>query len=51
MLSPQEVAIIRAEIERLENARKGFSDGSIQKLIDDWIEEQKRKLAADSNSK
>lgn len=50
MLSPQEVAIIRAEIERLEKARKEFTDGSIQRLIDDWIEEQRRKLAAGNNS-
>jgi len=51
MLSPQEVAIIRAEIERLEKVRKEFDDGSIQRMIDDWIEDERRKLVAGDNSK
>ena len=44
MLSPGEIAKIRAEIKRLENAHDKCSDGGIQKLIEDWIKEQKQKL-------
>jgi hypothetical protein len=51
MLSPEEVAMIRTEIERLEKARRAFPDGSVQTMIDEWIEEQKRKLIDDNNSK
>ncbi len=47
MLSPEEVAMIEAEIERLEKARKAFPDGSVQTMIDEWIDEQKRKLIQD----
>lgn len=50
MLSPEEVAMIEAEIERLEKARKAFPDGSVQTMIDEWIDEQKRKLIQDKNS-
>lgn len=46
MLSQQEVVMIRAEIERLEKVRKEFTDDSIPRLIDDWIEEERRKLEA-----
>jgi hypothetical protein len=44
VLSPGEVATIKAEIEKLEKARRECNDGGIQKRIDDWIEEQKKKL-------
>jgi hypothetical protein len=44
MLSRGDVAIIRAEIERLEKARRECTDTSLQKRIDTWIEEQKQKL-------
>ena len=44
MLTPGEIAQIKAEIERLEKARKECFDGGIRKRIDFWIEEQKRKL-------
>ncbi len=47
MLPQEEVEKIRAEIERLENARKVCTDSGIQKLIDFWIEEQKRMLPPD----
>jgi hypothetical protein len=50
MLSPEEVAMIEAEIERLEKARKAFPDGSVQTMIDEWNDEQKRKLIQDKNS-
>jgi len=44
MLSPGEVAVIKAEIEKLEKARRECNDGGIRKRIDAWIEEQKKKL-------
>jgi hypothetical protein len=44
MRSREEVAKIRAEIERLEAARAESNDGGIRKSIDAWIEEQKKKL-------
>jgi hypothetical protein len=46
MLSPGEIAIIKAEIKRLEEARKDCTDGGIRQQIDVWIEEQKKKLAS-----
>jgi hypothetical protein len=46
MLSPGEVAIIRAEIERLEKALKECTDSGIQDRIKRWIEEEKEKLRA-----
>ena len=47
MLSREEVAKIRAEIERLEKAREDCNDGGIRKSIDSWIEEQKEKLISE----
>jgi len=49
MLSRGDVAIIKAEVDRLEKVRKECS--GIQERIDVWIEEQKRKLVAGKNSK
>jgi hypothetical protein len=43
VLTPGEVAVIKAEIERLTKARRDCNDGGIQRQIDDWIEEQKKK--------
>lgn len=49
MLSPGDVAIIRAEIDRLEKARRECIDGGLPKQIEVWIDQQKRKLiSADS---
>jgi hypothetical protein len=45
MLSPEDVVRIRAEIERLEEARKWFNDSGILKQIDLWIADEKKKLA------
>ena len=46
MLSEDEdAAQIRAEIERLEEARKRFNDSGILKQIDIWIADEKKKLA------
>ncbi len=47
MLSQGEVAIIRAEIERLEKALRECTDGGIRDRIKAWIEEEKKKLLAD----
>jgi hypothetical protein len=46
MLSRGDVATIRAEIERLEKALKGCTDGGIRDRIERWIEEEKKKLLA-----
>jgi hypothetical protein len=40
------VALIRAEIERLEKALKECTDGGIRDRIKRWIEEEKKKLLA-----
>ena len=45
MLSPGAKAQIKAEIERLEQARKDCSDVGIQKVIDGWIADLKKALA------
>ncbi len=47
MLSPGEIAQIRAEIKRLEKARDECTDGGIRKRIEAWIEEQKQKLESE----
>jgi hypothetical protein len=49
MLTPKEVAIIKAEIDRLERAHKDCSDSGLTKWIEAAIEEQKMKLASDNN--
>jgi hypothetical protein len=51
MLSAGEIAIIVAEIKRLEKARKDCRDRGIQKQIDVWIEAQKQKLASENHPK
>jgi hypothetical protein len=38
MLSSVEIAKIRAEIKRLENARDKCNDGGIRTRIEGWIE-------------
>jgi hypothetical protein len=49
MLSRGEVAIIKAEIERLEKALKDCTDGGIRDRIKAWIEEEKKKLVGDDS--
>jgi hypothetical protein len=49
MLSPGDRAIIKAEIERLQKAQRECTDSGIRRKIDVWIEEQKQKLALDTN--
>jgi hypothetical protein len=39
MLSPGEIAKIRADIERLERAGDQCADTGIRQLIEAWIEE------------
>jgi len=48
MLKPEEVAVINAEIDRLERALKDCSDSGLRKWIEAAIEKQKqkRKLAS-----
>ena len=46
MLSPGEIASIRNEIKRLEEAREKCNDGGVRKQIEAWIKEQKQKLAS-----
>lgn len=50
MISRDEAAVIRSEIERLQKARNECADSGVQKRIDAWIEEQKRKLASKDTS-
>jgi hypothetical protein len=50
MLSREQIATIKAEIQRLEEARNLSTDSGIQKQIDVWIEQQKKKLSG-SNPK
>ena len=44
MLSPEEIAKIKATIEKLEKFRDNCADTGIRKLIEEWIEDQKKKL-------
>jgi hypothetical protein len=44
MLSPGDIASIKAEIKRLEKARRECNDSGIQKQIEAWIEELKKRL-------
>jgi hypothetical protein len=47
MLSPGDIAFIKAEIERLGKARQECNDSGLQKRIDAWLEELKKKLSAE----
>ena len=51
MLSPGEIAKIKADIERLEKARDERRDKPIRELIEAWIREQKQKLVSGKNPK
>jgi|HubBroStandDraft_4_1064222.scaffolds.fasta_scaffold702774_2 hypothetical protein len=51
MLSLQQIATINAEIEKLEYARKRCTDFGILKVIDGWIDDQKKKLEAAPQNK
>jgi hypothetical protein len=43
-LLPGEIAVIKTEIKRLEQALAECRDSAIRKVIKGWIEEQKKKL-------
>jgi hypothetical protein len=45
MLTPGEIELVKAEIKRLEKARQECNDSGLQKRIDAWIEELKKKLS------
>jgi hypothetical protein len=51
MLSREEIATIRDEIERLEKARKDCTDSGLRKWIEAAIENQKGKLASGNDPK
>jgi len=51
MISRTDVGVIKAEIERLERARDECTDSGLQRRIDGWIEEQKRRLVSEGGSK
>jgi hypothetical protein len=51
MLTPEEVAIINAEIDRMEKAHKDCTDSGIKRWIEAVIEKQKEKLASGNNPK
>jgi len=51
MLSPGEIAQIKAEIERLEHLREECRDSGIQKVIEAWIATAKEKLESGRNPK
>ena len=51
MLSREELAVIRAEIERLEKARDACNDSGIRKQIDFWIGEQRQMLLFESKKR
>ena len=45
MLSPEEIAQIKEEIQRLEQLHKDCNDGGIRERIEAWIKSEKKKLA------
>jgi hypothetical protein len=51
MLSSGEIAKIRAEIKRLENAHDKCSDGGVRKRIEAWIKEQTQKLESEQSKR
>jgi len=51
MISRTDVGVIKADIERLERARDECTDSGLQRRIDGWIEEQKRRLVSEGGSK
>jgi hypothetical protein len=47
-LSPEQIATIEAEIQRLKEDHNFCTDQGLQKVIAAWIEELKKKLASDN---
>lgn len=50
-MPPEEIAQIKAEIERLEKLREECTDGGIRKRIEAWIEGEKKKLKSDPSKR
>jgi hypothetical protein len=48
MLSPSTIAQIKAEIARLEEARKQCRERGINKVIEEWIADLKKKLSEET---
>lgn len=48
MLSPKDIATIKAKIEALEHSRERCTDSRLLHVIDAWIKELKEKLESDS---
>lgn len=46
-LTPEEMAQIKEEIERLEKLRNECTDSGIRERIDAWIKAEKKKLESD----
>jgi hypothetical protein len=51
MLSPEEIAKIKADIKVLEKARDKSRDKPIRELIESWVEEHKQALESGKDSK
>jgi len=49
MLSPSTIAHIKAEIARLEDARKQCNDSSIRQLIEQWLADLKKRSPRPNN--
>jgi hypothetical protein len=49
MLSPQQIATINTEIDKLQYARRHCSDSGIQRVIEGWINDEKMKLNSSNN--
>jgi hypothetical protein len=51
VISPAEIAEVKAEIEKLESAMDSCTDGRIREMIDARIRELEKKLAPGNNPK
>jgi hypothetical protein len=49
MLSPEDIARIRTEIERLEKLRTDCTDKGIRERIEAWIGAEKKNLESDQS--
>jgi hypothetical protein len=51
MLSPEQIAELKTEIERLKSARDSCTDSRVREMIAARIEELKQKLVSGKNPK
>jgi hypothetical protein len=49
MLSPKDIARIKADLAMLEKARDNCADTGLRKVIDAWIEDAKETLVGEAN--